>query len=211
MLTKEEITQKKNLSPDATSDSGPSSDEKLAHKRFLIILAISLTIGLSLIFFIYRQTQEFLRRPTYNFPSFPQFNLPQPATSSPGLDNLTSVISSHIINNSSKWNITVMSQSVVYNWPSNHAHLSQVQAESVKAKIAQLPVSTLLSALLPQGLKIQEASSSTPQLQKLTALITPPGKSLLIDLEYQGTPQEFQTVITNLIPAIYWEAIHTSL
>jgi hypothetical protein len=208
MRTKEEITKKKSLS---SGDSIPKEVielQRLSRKRFFIILTIILTIGLSLIFVIYRQTRELFKQPIQiNLPKIPKISLNNQNTTTSSLDNLTDTIAKFIKNDQSKWNIIVSNKTSVYNWPSNKTHFNQAQVDILTKKIATLAPSNSSANLFPQGLTISQQSTSTDQLQKLTILVNPPQLTLLFDFEYQGTQSDFQVFISQLIPALYWDTI----
>jgi hypothetical protein len=203
MRTKEEITKKKLYASDEPNEDNISPDKHLSRKRLYIILAISLTIGLSLTFVIYRQIKEIIKKP-------PQLKLPEISLSlkntppSP-LNSLTSIISRIITTDQKKWNIVVAKKTAIYNWPDNKSILNQPQIESLKKNIVK--PSTLPSDLLPQGLEIKEISSSNNNLHKLSLLINPPGQQLIFDFEYQGEVTNFKENLIKLIPAIYWNVI----
>lgn len=209
MLTKQEMNRKKSYSSDVpTEEVGDLSELKLRKKRFFIILSIALTIGLSFIFIIYRQVKSIIANPQLAMPRLPQLSLSKPVVTSAGIEDLTAAISQTITIDQSKWNITVANGTAVYNWPSNRSHLNQSEVTSISKKLSKLSPSTLLADLLPQGLLVREESSSSQDQQKLTAVIYPPTSTpLFFELQYQGTPEEFQKIITNLVPTIYWSTI----
>lgn len=209
MLTKQEMSKKKSYSSDIpTEEVGDSSELKLKKKRFFIILSIALTIGLSLVFIIYRQVKAIIANPQLTIPKIPQLSLNKPVVTSAGMEDLTAAISQIVTIDQSKWNIVVALPTAVYNWPSNRTHLDQSQVFTLTKNISKLSPSNLLSELLPQGLIVREESTSSLDLQKLTAVVYPPTtEPLFFDLQYQGTPEEFQKIITELVPTIYWSTI----
>jgi len=212
MLTKQEMSKKKSFSSDLpTEEVDNSADLKLKKKRFFIILSITLTIGLSLVFIIYRQVKEIIANPHLSVPRLPQLSLSKPVVTSAGIEDLTAAISQIITIDQSKWNIVVALPTAVYNWPSNRTHIDQDQVTTLSKNMSQRSPSTLLAELLPQGLLVREESSSAESLQKLTAVVypltTPP---LFFDLQYQGNASDFQKVLTDLIPTIYWSTISQS-
>lgn len=208
MLTKQEITKKKSFdSDDVTPDAGDLDEQKLRKKRFFIVLSIALTIGLSLVFIIYRQLKEIIANPQLTIPALPQLSLSKPVVTSDGIEDLTAAISQIITVDQSKWNITVANKTAVYNWPNNRVHYDQSQVETLSGKISQRSPSTLLSELLPLGLEVKEESSSSDDQQKITAIVYTPDRQLFFDIQYQGTATEFQKITGSLIPTIYWSAI----
>ncbi len=210
MLTKQEISKKKTYASDDDSVAEVSSDDQKLHKkRLFIVLAILLTIGLSLAFIVYRQVREIIKNPAPHLPKLPNISISNfNGTPNKNIFDLTSTISSIIDKDETKWNIVVFREPNIYNWPSNKTTLDRSPVNAMVSKISKLPPSNLLADLLPQGLILKEESISQPQFQKLSLLVsTPDQQLLLIDLEYQGTPVEFQTIITQLVPAIYWNAV----
>lgn len=213
MLTKQEITKKKSKSF-ASDDELPliddTVDEKLRYKRIFIILSIVATIGLSLVFVVYRQIKLFLNNPVITLPSLPQLSVPQKTVSGPGIANLTSPISQAISLTDTSWNIVVANDKDVYNWPGNKrvADISQVRPQVKKIQSRQ--PSNLLSELLPQGLVVKEISDSSDSQQTLSAVIHTPEQYLYIELIFQGGPTDFQNILAKIIPSIYWNSISAS-
>ncbi|MFZ2152686.1 MAG: hypothetical protein WAV41_01345 [Microgenomates group bacterium] len=204
MRTKEEITKNKSFPSDKESlGSGPTPEQIIKKKRFYIIGAIFLTIGLSLIFIIYRQVREIIKKPIVL--SLPSINLSKIKDNSPTFD-LTPQINS-VIKDVSKWNIVVATDMAVYNLPSNKIHFNEIQVNTLVSTLAKKAVSTEFSLLFPEGLIIHQQKSVTDQLQKLSLLVNPPNKNLIFDFEFQGDPVEFSQHIAKLVPSLYWEAI----
>jgi len=209
MLTKQEMSKKKSYASDLPSEEVVDTSElKLKKKRFFIILSIALTIGLSLVFIIYRQVKDLIANPQLAIPKLPQLSLNKPVITSSGIEDLTAAISQIITIDEAKWNIVVANSQAVYNWPSNRTHLDQSQAFTLTKNLSKLPPSNLLADLLPLGLIVREESSSSPNQQKLTAAIYPPtNEPIFFELQFEGKPEDFQKTITDLIPTIYWSTI----
>lgn len=213
MLTKQEITKKKSKSF-ASDDELPliddTVDEKLRYKRIFIILSIVATIGLSLVFVVYRQIKSFLNNPVITLPTLPQLSVPQKTVSGPGIANLTSPISQAISLTDTSWNIVVANDRDVYNWPGNKrvADISQVRPQVKKIQSRQ--PSNLLSELLPQGLVVKEISDSSDSQQSLSAVIHTPEQYLYVELVFQGNPTDFQNILAKIIPSIYWNSVSGS-
>lgn len=206
------MSKKKSYSSDVPPEEvSDLSEIKLKKKRFFIILSIVLTIGLSLVFIIYRQVKEIVVNPKLSIPRLPQLSLSKPVVTSADIEDLTAAISQIITIDQSNWNIVVANSTAVYNWPSNRNHFDLSQVTAISNKFSRLLPSTLLAELLPQGLLVREESSSNQDQQKITAVIYPPTSTpIFFDLQYEGTAEEFQKIITELIPTIYWSTISQS-
>jgi hypothetical protein len=213
MLTKQEITKKKSKSF-ASDDELPliddSVDQKLKHKRLFIILSIAATIGLSLVFVVYRQIKSFIDNPVVTLPRLPQLSVSQKVVAGPGITNLTSTISEVVSLSDTSWNITVANSKDVYNWPGNKTILDLQEITPQVKKIQSRQPSTLLTELLPQGLVVKEISDSSDKQQSLLAVINTPDSYLYIDIKYLGNSINFQNTLAKLIPSIYWSSISSN-
>ena len=206
MHTKEEITKRKSLSSGSDiSENDDSVDVKLRKKRFYIILAIASTIGLSLVFIIYRQVKEFLKNPVIELPKISLVALPKLSESTDTHPDLSGIISEIVKSSGSKWNIVVAEKSNIYNWINNQSVYNQTQINTAISDMSAVTPSIISG--FPEGLIIKSKSSTSDTIQKLTLLITPPGRQLFMDFIFSGSQTEFQNIITVLAPEIYWKII----
>lgn len=211
MRTKEEITKKKSFSLDEVEVEKDTSIDQLKKKRVFIALGIFFTIGLSLIFVVYRQVRVFIANPKINVPSLPHLELPKDyAIISKKSDLLTPLIAKTLSENPEKWNLVISKKSYIYNWPNNHSVLNEVQINNLVKNFQSNNTGHQYSQYLPLGLDIKQRLISSESHQQLTLLITPPDTNIFIDIEFQGPEKTFQSSLAILLPDIYWQLMTTN-
>jgi hypothetical protein len=199
MHTKEELTRKR-IKPSEQLDlvETISTADKLKHKRLWLYLALFVTTGLSLIFWLYRSLK------TVNFsPKLPQINL-----------NLTQGTSKHLA--LSPQLSTLLSQNPdIVGFYLGHDHplenitygsVPQIDSSSLESSLsskAVLPKSPD-TALLPDGIVYHEQLNSSDNQTTLTSLISNPIDKILIVIRYRGSSDSLKTIAPDLISAAYW-------
>jgi hypothetical protein len=177
---------------------------KHQHKRLWVIFLLTTTIGLSLIFSIYRYLK------TYKFsPPVAQisFNLPQV-----NQNKSTNIFDQKLItaiSSSNSWTFSLLrledsrpilvetynSQGFVYDFPSIFSQLSAS---------GMLPDSLIVDTL-PQGLNFSEKIITETEYLEHQLLINLPGQNYLLISRFLGTdPAVFRSQLPQLIDSIYW-------
>ncbi len=205
MLPKPEKPSKKSKSPQQLDLVDTIQDgAKHQHKRLWVIFLLITTIGLSLIFSIYRYLK------TYKFsPNVPQisFNLPQVNQNKSAIVFDQKLITT--ISSSNSWSFSLLSlddnipvlietynpKDYVYDFPNIY---SQLSASGV------LPDSLIVDTL-PQGLNFSEKIITESDYLEHQLLINLPSQNYLLVSRFLGTdPAVFRSQLPQLIDSIYW-------
>lgn len=199
MHTKEELTKKRNKSSEQLDLTGTiSSADKLKHKRLWLYLALFVTTGLSLLFWLYRSLK------TITFPpSLPQIsiNFKHPPANNLSLNSqLSSLLSQHP---------DIVGLYLSHTHPSgslNYGVTSDPDLVAFKTTLAsQSPISKSPdAALLPEGIVYREQTTASANQITLTALITNPLDQIFIIVHYNGSSSSLKTLAPSLISAAYW-------
>ena len=199
MHTKEEITKKRGKSSEqldlANSVSAPV---KLKHKRLWIYFALFITIGLSLLFWLYR-TFKTIRLT----PHFPQITLKLNQTSSGRLalsSSLSALLSSHP---------DIVGFYLSHDHPSanvSYGTVSGLNFDTLKTALTSLPqtAATPNAALLPEGIDYREKTVDSAGQITLTSLITNPIDQIFITVRFNGSLDSLKPLAPSLISAAYW-------
>lgn len=182
MITKEELTRKKAKSEQLDLVETISSVDLVRKKRRFVIFAIVATIGLSLLLWFYRT----MKTVSFSVPSAPNLSLTKVSTPS-----LNSQILEILAKDKSKWTVDVFTD-------------NQIKIDTSQLKTSK---NSLVREYLPEGIGISELSAD----QLLDILITTPQKRIYVSLRYTETdPTKIKSVLSRLIPAIYWSSIQSS-
>jgi hypothetical protein len=182
MHTKEELTKKKAQSSEQLDlVESISRDDSLRKKRIFLYIAIFITIGLSIIFWLFRT----LKTVNFSTPELPSFSI------NSKVDTNTR-ISQILGKDSFKWEINFVPEPSV---------LTQLKSSS----------SSLIKDLLPEGLDITEEYVASETSQFFATQITIPQNSIYISIKYNsGNQDTFKTTLKKLIPAIYWSKVQSN-
>lgn len=181
-----------------------SEADKLKHKRRWLLIALSITIGLSLVFWLYRLAKNIIKNP----PSFPsQISLP---VSSANLDSqLDAEISSRLSSLPAGWSVSVDSNQKLFNWSRNTVNLTEQETSPMINKLLESnekPDSNI-SSLLPEGVSLSQHLDSTKLPITYQLLVSVPDHQILFVIT---SPQDFDSalpVISKLVSSLYWLVI----
>jgi hypothetical protein len=199
MHTKEELTKKRNKSSEQLDLVNTiSTADKLKNKRRWLYLALFITTGLSLLFWLYRSLK------TITFPpALPQISIDFPHSSPPSVTfspQLSSLLSQHpqIIG------FYLGHDHPVQNLTSGS--LSDLNLAVLKTTLSsQSPVSrSANAALLPQGMVYRELITTSTTQITLASLITNPIDQIFVVIRFNGPSSSLKTLAPDLISAAYW-------
>jgi hypothetical protein len=200
MLTKNELNQKKGKLADQSASEGQTdtTESQSRKKRHLLFISIFATVGLSFMFWSYRQLSAIMQSPIPSF-NLPSISIPSTPTS------LDSIVDSILKNDVNKWNVSVY-DGQVFNWPQN---TNNFDYESVlKSLNAQKKSSFIIRDYLPQGLTIYEQYSELPSGLSLKALVVTPKKDILLVISSQGHDiASAKALLPKLVSDLYWSLI----
>lgn len=199
MHTKEELTKKKAKSSEQLDlVSTISSADKIKHKRRWLYLALFITTGISLIFWLYRTFQ------TFSFPkSLPRvsFNLQPSASASLSFSSqLSDLLSRHP-------EITGLYLS--HDHPSSvrsYGTISPPDLDSLETALAFLPPAPKSpnAALLPEGTVYHERIENIAGQTTVSVLITNPIDQIILVFHSAVSPDSLKTLTPEIISAAYW-------
>jgi hypothetical protein len=199
MHTKEELTKKKAKSSEQLDlVSTISSADRIKHKRRWLYLALFITTGLSLIFWLYRSFQ------TFSFPkSLPQVNLnlrPSVSASLSFSPQLSNLLSQHL-------EITGLYLS--HDHPSSvrsYGSISPPDLDSLETTLASLPPTPKApdAALLPEGTVYHERIANIAGQTTVSVLITNPIDQIVLVFHSTGSPDSLKTLTPQIISSAYW-------
>lgn len=196
MLTKNEINIKKGKFPDSSSDSDASKNvpETGHNKRRFLIVSIIATVGLSFVFWSYRQFSSILSQP---LPS-----LTFPSVYAPSLDTPNSLIAKIISQDSSRWNISV-DHGPIFNWSGN-TDVFDHQAVSSRL-LSSKKKSIIIKEYLPQGLDIYENYQEDSSKLLLEAVVVTPKKNLVFIVTIEGINlSSSKLLLPDVVSNLYW-------
>lgn len=214
MLPKPEKTKKLNKNLLADAEITKESDEVIALKRLkikrrLILVSLTLTVGLSLIFWSFRQFQSFVNSPkSFNFhPNFtlPEFNFHKNSSSN---QNSASDLDIKNFLKDKNWSVT----SFFVNHPDKPTFSLNFDSSSSESDINLLSSLTktdqsLISLDLPQGLLFQEKLTQNNFLLYQN-LITLPHTQLFISIKISDTSlTNNQSNLSQLVDMLYWYSV----
>lgn len=209
MLPKQEKTKKTSSFQQLNLVDTISDEKKLRHKRIFIIITLILTVGCSLIFWVYRSSKTFfttykISNINFNF-HLPVFNIPikQP--------NLDKIINQALVNNQNTWSIFIQ-VTPSFSWSKNSQNLFIDNTPDASIlELSQKPFSTNNPIFnnIPDGAQIQENILSQPDSYQLNTLITVPQKQIFIAIKIVGNSKLDESIklIPTLVEKIYWELI----
>lgn len=179
-----------------------SSADKVEHKRRYLIISLSATIGLSLLFWGYRSFSSFLQHPKAFKLNLPRLSLPAPDLDLGRSPDLLPAVKAVLAGQLSSWSIYVQTlpaspESIVwsYNYPSP-------DIDPILSSLHPSDNQRLLS-VLPHGVELNEQLvSADPYEHHL--LISSPHRQLLI-LFKSDSAQNIDSVLPALIENLYWE------
>ena len=204
MLPKEEkITKKK--STDAEQPGLFDKEDKkkqLAQKRRFIYIAMILTVGLSLSFWIYRSLKNF--KPSFSLPKL-SFNLSSPQTAS--IKTSSNII---LPKDNSTWSIFLKknnSDSIIYQKNQDIIFKSE-DLNSISQKIdkTSFVTSSLYASALPEGLKIKEIVEEKDNFFSYFSKITSPKQEIILLIKITDSKDLTQAKksVSDLVNQLYW-------
>lgn len=202
MLTKQELTKKRSENSEQLDlVETISSEDKLHKKRIFLVITIALTIGLSLVFWIYRVIANTkLRLP--KLPSLPQSQT-QPQNN-PSVLPLDPQVSKVV--DGDGWSIA-LGANPLYNWSGNREVINENSFKQIYSEISKLtPTDTSrIKNYLPEGVIIKEKFVQENNLYYLQSLVITPQKEILFVLKDDtGSGGTFDSVLSRLVPVLYW-------
>jgi len=171
-----------------------SDEQKTSHKRLIIILIISVTIGLSLIFWIYRFVK------TNTFFSSKSASSAVPSFAYSPEKNLKKILKS----NYSQWSFTIQTNSSPpLFWTSKPNVNSPIDFPPLASTIEQLkqPLDSFVTETLPRGLTIFQHSSSN----RHQFIITTPQDQIYLDINYPDNTD--LSLIKDILFELYWSSV----
>lgn len=200
MLEKREKVKKSSQLPLEEKDSGPSPEEILRAKRRLLIILLSLTIGLSCLFWLYRNIRHF------QFPSLSIFSLP--TFPSQEVDDLSEV-SQLIKADSSSWSVYFKPQNFSAFTINPDSSFSDSYFDKQIALLQKDKANSgLITKSLPEGTKIFDRLTETNSQLIYTALITVPDNSIIFHFKINGQNiVESKKIIPQIVEIYYWSTI----
>jgi len=198
MHTKEELTKKKAKSSEQLDlVKTISSADKVKHQRRWLYLALFITTGISIFFWIYhtfKTTKISLSLPKISF------NINQTTPNHSLSPQLSSLLSQH--------------QEIIGFYLSHHhppgyfgyGSLSDLNFDTLKTTLAsQSPILKSTNAsLLPEGVDYREQTVNSADQTTIFSLITNPLDQILIVIRYRGSSDSLKTLIPTLISTAYW-------
>ncbi|MDD2483075.1 MAG: hypothetical protein PHE32_00125 [Candidatus Shapirobacteria bacterium] len=166
--------------------------DRIAKKRRFVYIAMALTIGLSLSFWIYRSVRNFnfsFKLPTFNFavstPKTNTINLPQ---------------------DGSNWSVflkRVNPESVIYQRNEN------IFFNDEKLNATNFITKSIYSSSLPDGLKIKELVEENNNTFSYFSKIVTPSQELLLIIKIDSSSDLSQSkkLIPGLIDQLYWYSL----
>jgi len=192
MLPKEEKIKKgSDLEQPGLFDK-ENEKERIAKKRKVIYIAMILTIGLSLSFWIYRSIRNFnfsFKLPEFNFtvskPKFSKINLPQ---------------------DSASWSVflkRVDTNSIIYQ-TSDDVFFDDQQLDNI-----DYIDSSVYSSSLPEGLKIKELVEEKDNNIVYVSKIISPNQELILIIKIDDSKDLSQSknLLPGLIGQLYWYSL----
>lgn len=207
MLPKEEKITKKKSSDVEQPGLFDKVDEKtrLAKKRRFIYIAMFLTVGLSLSFWIYRSLKNF--KPSFKLPSL-SFTVPAPPSSS-----IKTTVNLSLPQDSSTWSIFVKrldSDSVVYQ-KNQDVIFSDLDLNNLLTKIDKTNFikSSDYTSSLPQGLKIKELITEDSKSFSYFSKITTPSQEMLLVIKITDSKDlnQAKKFVPDLVDQLYWYSL----
>lgn len=194
MLPKPEKIKKKLKSEESEAVNEISPEEKIRKKRRLVTLVLSITIGLSFLFWIYHFFKNFsLPKLFFSVPKILVSKDLNPASS------LEKDINSILISDKNIWSIYVKSDSLVFEKNSSELSLNPIFNDNE---------STLIKANLPSGADVKENIISQDNSFEVQSLITIPNKKIILIIKVSGNNLEnSKKLIPLLAEKIYWDVL----
>ncbi len=192
MLPKEEkINKKSDIDQPGLFDKEYEKD-RISKKRKFVYIAMALTIGLSLSFWIYRSIRNFnfsFKLPTFNFtvstPKISNINLPQ---------------------DGAVWSVflkRVKDDSIIYQSNEN------IVFNDEKLNDTNFITSSVYTSSLPEGLKIKELIEEDDENFSYFSKIITPSQELILIIKINNFNDLSQSkkLIPNLINQLYWYSL----
>ncbi len=178
--------------------------EKIKKKRSFLLIVLALTVGLSIIFSLYRTITNISVLPKFSLPSFKSKNTTTFTTKISHI-NLDKPVKA-ILSQPNNWSIYVKT----LNPPSSswsHNFPLPLSDSIISDLLAQKPsLDNLIKNSIPQGSQVKENIISQDDSLEYQAIISVPQQQILIIIK---TKQDSTTdyLINQLIQIIYWQVI----
>ncbi len=197
MLPKEEKIKKTSDEKQPGLFDKEDERKRLAKKRRFVYIAMILTVGLSLLFWVYRSVKNF----NFSF-KLPKLNF-----------TVKNISSLNLPKDNSTWSIflkKIGSDSVVYQ--KNQDIIFSVQElDSFLIKLDQTGYTTpsIYTSTLPEGLKIKEITEETDSVFSYFSKIITPDQELLLIITITDSPDltQAKNLIPDLISQLYWYSL----
>jgi hypothetical protein len=187
------------------------TEKKSRRRRFVLILTLSLTIGLSIIFWTYAQINGLLSK--HQFPrlsiSLPHLSLPQPTNH--GAD-LSSTILPVVSTDSGKW--SVYTKNLTKSQVLLQLNTADFSESSIKSLTSQINKSTLdipddLRLALPPGVDIKYFQAGSNGDIEVGLLLGTPHDQLFYDIKIaqSSSIEKSKSLIPSVVSLIYWRVL----
>ncbi|MBU3935380.1 hypothetical protein KJ909_01780 [Patescibacteria group bacterium] len=176
-------------------DDALSVAKKAKKKKTLLFFALSLTIGLSFLFSLYRFFAHRSFRLNFSPPSFKKASLSLSQSEKMSLDKPIKAL----LKDQSSWSIYVVTlHPPLFSWSLN---FPSAQQADIVSQLSLLPpaLNSPVKEALPQGLTIQET------FDPYQLLISLPGQQILILINGPD-----QSLFPTLVKTIYWQVVRSS-
>lgn len=194
MLPKPEKIKKKLKSEESESIKEISPEEKIRKKRHLVALVLSITIGLSFLFWIYHFFKNF-SLPKFSF-SVPKISVSKDSNS---ISSLEKDINNILISDKNIWSIYVKTDSFL--WEKNSSDLSL-------NPVFKNNESSFVKKLLPSGAEVKENLINQDNSFEVQSLITIPNKKITLIIKVSGNNLDnSKKLIPILAEKIYWDVV----
>ena len=204
MLPKEEkITKKKSTDAEQPGLFDKENERKrLIKKRRFVYIAMVLTVGLSLSFWIYHSLKNF--KPSFSLPKL-NLNISLPKTSS-----IKSSSKITLPEDNSTWSILLKknnSDSIIYQ-KNQDIILKSEDLNSISQKIDQkdFATSSIYALSLPEGLKIKEIVEEKNNSFSYFSKITSPKQEIILLIKITDSKDLAQSKksVSDLVNQLYW-------
>jgi hypothetical protein len=214
MLPKPDKSSKKAATQQLDFVDSISQDNKVHHKRRIVIIALILTIGTSFGLWTYRSLKSY----KFNF-SLPKINIPVASTTANSNPDLNSLIDPLISVDPNSWSFYLVANSSKkppFYWQKDSDNLipnnnSQTIINSLKQAPPKQPTS--LDTVLPPGAEIkQKIITDKPNQFQVYYLITIPENEFFIAVDISGSNNldTSKKLLPSVIEKLYWTLVTRS-
>jgi len=203
VLPKPEKTKKSPKSEQLNLVETIDSAKKIKRKRFWLVTALLLTIGSSLVFWLYYTLTRLAVTK-----ELPHFSSSAP---SPAFDQITTRL---IALDQNSWSIYLKSTNPPIVWSKNFPSPTDQEVNTMVKNLRSTPAKAdgLVGRLLPSGAVVHEINDLASDHVQATSLITVPGQELLLVIKVAGSSDldSSQNRLSQLAQTLYWALMANS-